>query len=178
MIQTWTFRLALLAFLLPSALPAENPPAAAEAAEPVTEAAQSLEPAADLALPRYRLGVAWPELRARMNLTGRWDAELKGAFDSGAQVYSARLYFTPQRLLGPVGLELGAEAGWVRLAGLEGADGQGMVWQGIAAARWPFSRRFGLSLEFGPAWISLWDQGQSTQGMAWVYNSAVYFNLF
>jgi hypothetical protein len=129
------------------------------------------------ASPRVALGVGYPDLRARVGLSEKVDAEGKFAFSEGVQVYSARLYWNFVDL-GPLKFTAGAEGGWLKFDGVETLSGSGSVAGGFVGLEYPFAKRFRLSLDAGPAWMQASAEGQTFASTDIVYNTALYFYLY
>jgi hypothetical protein len=123
------------------------------------------------------IGLGYPDLRARLALGKGWDLEAKFAFEQGVQVYSGRLYWNPLDL-GPLNLELGAEAGYGRFNDIDSLNGGGPAYGGFVGLEYRFARRLRLSADIGPYRITASSEGYSYSTTQAVVNTALYIYLF
>lgn len=128
-------------------------------------------------LGRWSLGLGYPDLRARLALGDSWDVEAKVAVEPGIQVYSGRLYWNPFNV-GPFKALLGAEGGYAMFQGVDALNGDAVIVEGFAGLEYPFTRRFGLSFDVGPARIQAASEGSSITSYQLIYNTALYVYLF
>ncbi len=126
---------------------------------------------------RFALGIGYPDLRARLALGRKVDAEAKFAFGDGIQVYSARLHWNFADL-GPLKLTAGAEGGYVRFDGVHTISGTGALGSGFLGIEYPFAGRLRLNADVGPAWLQASSGGRSHSTTELIYNTALYFYLF
>ena len=122
-------------------------------------------------------GIGYPDLRLRGQLWGPVDGEVKVGLAGGAQAYAGRLYYNYTHL-GPVGLNVGGEGGWITLNGLDGVTGEGSYGEAFLGAQVGFAKRWGVSLDVGPALMNLNSDGISQSGTEWVVSTALYLWVF
>ena len=103
-----------------------------------------------------------------------YEIRVASAF-SGVNIYSARLY----RYITAVGP-------FLTLAGLEGGvisfnkeplEGSGFFGLLFAGIEYPILKKLALTLDVGPAYISVSSGGVSSGGIEWVYNLGLYYDL-
>ena len=142
----------------------------------LTAAATADAAQGDVAPSKFALGVGYPDLRERMNLFAGVDEELKAAFADGEQAYSGRVYILPARF-GQARLVIGGEGGVLEFNGRSSLDGYGFFAEPFVGLDYRFGPCL-VNVDLGPAWIQLFDQGQTMQTWKWTYNTALYFFLF
>ena len=126
---------------------------------------------------RYSFGIGYPDLRARAQVWGPMDVELKYAFGDGVQAYSGRLYYRAVPLQ-KLNLTLGAEGGALSFSGVESLSGTGSFFGGFAGAEYDLAKRLSLSADFGPQMVTVNSGGSSVGGLEWVISTALYFRVF
>jgi|GEM_PF-2113943 hypothetical protein len=144
-------------------------------AAPDSATAQALAVGQDQ--PKLQLGLGFPDLRLRVNLSGPVDAEAKVALSQGMQAYGARLYCRVFQG-GPLGLRLGAEAGYLSFHDVDTLSGNGGYGELFLGAEYRFLKRWNALVDYGLAKIDVNAQGQSLAQQQWVLNTALYYTLF
>lgn len=150
----------------PAVAPVVPAAAASDAAVPPTDT-----------LSQFAFGVGYPDLRMRVGLGPDWNLEAKAAFGQGLQVYSGRLFWDFVQV-GPLKVLAGGEAGWAHFDDVDSISGDGAYGEAFAGLEYPFSRRFRLSVDVGPAWLHASAQGQTYSSTDVIYNTALYFYIF
>jgi hypothetical protein len=126
------------------------------------------------------LGVGWPDVKLRYSFQEPIDIEFKTAFGSGIQVYSGRVYWTYWSYRGalPLDLTTGLEGGIMNMhddAGLNGGGADGLVFAGVET---PLGKWGRLSVDLGPAYVSLHDNESNVDAWEWVITTGFYIRLF
>jgi len=103
----------------------------------------------------------------------KFSIEARGAFGSGINVYSLRVYNNFSRRDKTITF-IGAEAGTINFdkADIEGNGYLGMIFLGFEHF---ISKRLTFLLDIGPAYVNLASEGTSVGGVEWVYNLGIGF---
>jgi hypothetical protein len=114
---------------------------------------------ADSIAKRWGVGVNYPGLSVRYGLNEKNVLELRSQFGEGIFVIGSRYYynFNPKD---KAVIFLGAEADYISFKGSD-SEGSGFAIQGFVGGEYFISPNFGLSLDIGPAYITLKDKDTS-----------------
>lgn len=122
---------------------------------------------------RMGIGLGNPYICIKYHATKRLAYEVRGAFGSGINVYSARVYrnFTPR---GKAVTFAGLEGGIISFdkEDIEGDGSFGMLFVGFENSLF---EKLTFSFDIGPAYITLSSDAASVGGMEWVYNLGIYY---
>jgi len=124
---------------------------------------------------RLGVGLGNPYVSIKYYANQRSAYEVRGAFGSGINVYSARVYrnFTQK---GKSVTFAGLEGGTISFdkEDIEGDGSFGMLFVGFENS---LSEKLTFVLDIGPAYISLSSEGASVEGLEWVANLGIYYYL-
>lgn len=164
--------LALAPLLLAASLQAK--PLATPAPTPAPTPAATPQ---DADLSSLAVGVGYPDVRLRLGFGDGWNAEAKGAFGEGLQIYSGRLYWDFAKV-GPLLAMAGAEAGVAEFANVDSVTGSGFYGEAFVGLEYPFAHRLRLSVDAGPARLQAASGGQTYASTDVIFNTALYFYFF
>jgi len=120
---------------------------------------------------RWGIGLGNPYLSMKYHASIRTAYEVRAAFGTGINVYSARYYrnFNPK---GKSVIFLGLEAGSIAFTkeDIRGSGYFAMLFVGLERF---ITKKMTLSLDIGPAYISLSSDDISAQGVEFVYNLGI-----
>lgn len=124
---------------------------------------------------RWGIGLGNPYVSIKYNTSKTVAFEARGAFGSGINVYSARVYrnFTPK---GKSVTFAGLEGGTISFEkkDIKGDGSFGMLFVGFENS---LSEKLTFVLDIGPAYISLSSEGTSVEGLEWIVNLGIYYYL-
>ena len=124
-----------------------------------------------------QVGLGYPDLRLRYDLSGPIDIELKVAVEQGEQAYGGRLYWRITHA-GPVGLLAGGEAGYLNFSSVDSISGDGDYGELFVGAQWTFVKNWTALVDYGLAKIQVRSEGLGVTELQWVINTALYYTLF
>ena len=105
---------------------------------------------------RWGVGVNYPGLSLKCGLNAKQTLELKTQFGKGIFVVGPRYYHNFSQK-GKINLFFGGEADYLTFKGDE-SEGSGFVVGGFVGGEYFTTPNFGVSLDIGPAYISLKDK--------------------
>jgi hypothetical protein len=124
---------------------------------------------------KLNLGLGWPYVGLKYNLSQGFSSELRYANGEGINVYAGRLYWNFYK---PKNLDIfaGIEGGNITFNTLDikGTGYEGSVFIGGECF---ISKRLSLMMDIEPVFISLNSDDLGVEGVEWVTNFAVYFHF-
>jgi hypothetical protein len=123
------------------------------------------------------LGLGYPDIRLRAGLGHGLFADAKFAFDSGINVYTARLGWNFWETSG-LKVIAAAEAGLANISNVDTVTASGATAGASLGVEYPFAKRFRVSLDAGPMWVSGSNSQASYSTTDIVFNTALYYYLF
>jgi len=122
---------------------------------------------------KWSIGLGNPYISLKYSASPKFSIEARGAFGSGINVYSLRVYNNFSRRDKTITF-IGAEAGTINFdkADIEGNGYLGMIFLGFEHF---ISKRLTFLLDIGPAYVNLASEGTSVGGVEWVYNLGIGF---
>lgn len=121
----------------------------------------------------WGIGLGNPYVSLKYRTSGTVAYEVRAAFGSGLNVYSARIY----RNFGSKGTAVpfvGVEGGTINFEG-EDATGNGSFGMLFVGFEKLFTKKFSFTSDIGLAYISLSSEEASTVGLEWVVNLGIYY---
>ena len=80
--------------------------------------------------------------------------------------------------VGGLDLQVGAEAGYIAINGLDQVTGNGTFAEPFAGLEYHLTPRWSVHADLGPTYFQISSQGESVGQWQWTYNTALYCNLF
>ncbi len=125
---------------------------------------------------KLSLGLGWPYVGLKYNLSQRFTSELRYATGEGINVYAGRFYWNFYR---PQNIKLftGLEGGYIDFNTLD-IKGDGYEGSIFIGGEYFITKRLSFVMDFDPAFISLKSDDIGVDGMEMVLNLAFYFYIF
>ena len=122
------------------------------------------------------IGIGYPYLGVRSDILSGLEAEIKYASSDGIQVSALRGYWDFYRALKFKGY-VGAEGGLIGF-NAQGLAGAGFEYGIFLGGEYKILENLGLTLDIGPALISLEAKEAEAAGVEWIVTTGIYFNVF
>lgn len=127
---------------------------------------------------KYAIGLGYPYLSFKYNLNPKIALEVRGAFDTGINVFGGRFYYNFIKE-NKLSLFTGGELDYTSF-NVEDTKGSGIVLLPFIGGEYPLNNKYSISFDFGPSYINLLDSSDSSisiEGIEWVINIGIWFRL-
>ncbi|MCX5778014.1 MAG: hypothetical protein NTU66_02160 [Elusimicrobia bacterium] len=122
------------------------------------------------------IGLGWPYVSVKGNLSPRFATEARYAAAEGIKVYAGRLYWNFSRSEN-IKLFTGLEGGWIEFDtfDIHGAGYEGSLFVG---GEYFVAKNLSFMMDFCPTVIALKSDDVSVDGIEWTMNLAIHYYLF